>query len=105
MPDPTRILVIGPAWVGDMVMAQSLFMMLKAREPGAVIDVVGPAWSVPLVARMPEVRRGIALNAGHGELALPGRRSSVSKPVRTGTRANHGTSADLNERGRTIARR
>jgi heptosyltransferase-2 len=69
----TRILVIGPAWVGDMVMAQSLFMMLRAREPDAIVDVVGPAWSVPLVARMPEVRRGIALEADHGDLALLGR--------------------------------
>ncbi len=26
-----RLLVVGPSWVGDMVMAQSLFMTLKAR--------------------------------------------------------------------------
>lgn len=69
------ILVIGPAWVGDMVMAQSLFMLLGQRHPGAAIDVVGPAWSLPLVARMPEVRRGFALDAGHGELALRARRA------------------------------
>jgi heptosyltransferase-2 len=47
--------------------------MLRAREPCAVIDVVGPAWSVPLVPRMPEVRRGFALAAGHGDLALVAR--------------------------------
>lgn len=69
------ILVIGPAWVGDMVMAQSLFMLLRQRQPGAAIDVVGPAWSLPLVARMPEVRRAFALAAGHGELALGPRRA------------------------------
>jgi heptosyltransferase-2 len=70
----SSILVIGPAWVGDMVMAQSLFRLLQAREPGVALDVVGPAWSLPLVARMPEVREGIALEAGHGELALGARR-------------------------------
>jgi len=66
-------LIIGPAWVGDMVMAQSLFQLLRRQVPGMAIDVVGPPWSVPLVGRMPEVRRGIPLAVGHGELALGAR--------------------------------
>lgn len=70
----SSILIVGPAWVGDMVMAQSLFRLLRDREPGVALDVVGPAWSLPLVARMPEVREGLALDAGHGELALGARR-------------------------------
>lgn len=69
----SRVLVVGPAWVGDMVMAQSLFRLLHEREPGITLDVVGPPWSLPLVARMPEVRRGIALAVGHGELGLAAR--------------------------------
>jgi len=64
----TRILVVGPAWVGDMVMAQSLFMTLAARD--ARVDVVAPQWSLPLLARMPEVCRAIALPVGHGRLGL-----------------------------------
>lgn len=68
--DNQKILVIGPAWIGDMVMAQSLLKLLRAGSPAAVIDVVGPPWSVPIVARMAEARRGIALAAGHGDLAL-----------------------------------
>ena len=71
--DGGRILIVGPAWVGDMVMAQSLFMSLKQRHPGAEIDVVAPAWSVPLLARMPEVRRAITLDVGHGRLGLAAR--------------------------------
>jgi heptosyltransferase-2 len=67
------ILIVGPAWVGDMVMAQSLYKLLKQREPDAVIDVLAPAWSLPLLSRMPEVRRGIELPLGHGELGLPAR--------------------------------
>lgn len=63
-----RILVVGPAWVGDMVMAQSLFMTIAAR--GAEVDVVAPEWSLPLLARMPQVRRAIALPVGHGRLGL-----------------------------------
>ncbi|MGR9099347.1 MAG: lipopolysaccharide heptosyltransferase II, partial [Gammaproteobacteria bacterium] len=34
MNSSSRILVVGPAWVGDMVMAQSLFMTLKSKQPG-----------------------------------------------------------------------
>ncbi|WP_127475585.1 lipopolysaccharide heptosyltransferase II [Sulfurivermis fontis] len=64
----SRILVIGPAWVGDMVMAQSLFIAL--RRDGAEVDVVAPQWSLPLLARMPEVHRAIALPVGHGNFGL-----------------------------------
>jgi heptosyltransferase-2 len=57
-----------------MVMAQSLFMALHARLPDAAIDVLAPAWSLPLLSRMDEVRRGIALPAAHRELAFSARR-------------------------------
>lgn len=53
-----------------MVMAQALFKLLKAREPLRVLDVLAPAWSLPIVARMPEIRRGIASQTGHGEVGL-----------------------------------
>ncbi|TDX99572.1 lipopolysaccharide heptosyltransferase II [Thiohalophilus thiocyanatoxydans] len=70
-----RLLVIGPAWVGDMVMAQSLFMTLKQQRGNPVIDVVAPKWSLPLLARMPEVHEGIPLPVQHGELGLGKRRA------------------------------
>ena len=47
--------MIGPRWVGDMVMAQTLFSALKQIQPEAAIDVMAPAWAGPLVSRMPEV--------------------------------------------------
>jgi len=50
------ILVIGPRWVGDMVMAQCLFTALKAAAPDVPIDVMAPSWATPLLDRMPEVR-------------------------------------------------
>jgi heptosyltransferase-2 len=68
------ILVVGPSWVGDMVLAQALFMRLRQRHPQVVIDVLAPGWSLPILARMPEVRAGIELPAVHGELALGLRR-------------------------------
>ena len=51
-----------------MVMAQSLFITLRRRWPGCDIDVVAPEWSLPVLERMPEVRRGIALPVLHGKL-------------------------------------
>ncbi len=65
-----QALVIGPSWVGDMVMAQSLFQVLSQRFPGIVIDVLAPAWSQSLLARMPEVRKAMILPLGHGALGL-----------------------------------
>ncbi len=53
-----------------MVLAHSLFQTLKAQRPNAVIDVAAPAWTLPLIARMPEINQGIALPFKHGQLAL-----------------------------------
>jgi heptosyltransferase-2 len=69
--DPAmRILIVGPSWAGDMVMAQVLFKALKRRHPDALIDVLAPAWSRPLLQHMPEVHGIIDLPLGHGELGL-----------------------------------
>ena len=65
-----KILVLGPAWVGDMVLAQSLLKILKSEQPNCIIDVAAPAWTLPLIARMPEVNTGIALPFKHGQFAL-----------------------------------
>src|SRR5690554_3323206 len=63
-----RILVVGPSWVGDMVMAQSLFLTLKQRWPDSHIGVVAPGWSQPILERMEEVSEVFGLDVGHGEL-------------------------------------
>ncbi|WNB74996.1 lipopolysaccharide heptosyltransferase II [Methylomonas koyamae] len=73
MSSPHSILVVGPSWVGDMVMAQSLFIALKQQTPDCLIDVLAPAWSLPLLARMPQVRQGIAMPLGHGQFGLSAR--------------------------------
>ena len=72
-PDSPRILVTGPSWVGDMVMAQSLFMTLKRRLPECSIDVLAPEWSRPLLERMPEVNASISSPFRHGQLGLSAR--------------------------------
>lgn len=73
MATPDACLVIGPAWVGDMVMAHALFRLLKQRAPERAIDVVAPGWSQPLLKRMPEVRHAYCLAVGHGQLGLGSR--------------------------------
>ena len=68
------VLIIAPSWVGDMVMAQSLFKVLKAQDAGRAIDVLAPGWTLALLERMPEVRDAIKMPLGHGQLQLMMRR-------------------------------
>jgi heptosyltransferase-2 len=65
-----KVLIVGPSWVGDMVMAQALFKLLREQNPAIIIDVIAPAWSEPLLARMPEIRRTVIMPIGHGKLGL-----------------------------------
>jgi heptosyltransferase-2 len=69
-----KILVVGPSWVGDMVMAQVLFKLLHARHAGLALDVLAPRWTFALLERMPEVRRAIESPFEHGDLKLGERR-------------------------------
>ena len=56
-----------------MVMAQSLFITLKQHISGACIDVLAPAWSIPLLERMPEVNQALVMPLGHGQFDLVSR--------------------------------
>ena len=69
-----RYLIIGPSWIGDMVMAQSLFITLKQKYADCIIDVIAPQWSLPVLKRMPEVHEGISADVGHGEFSFFKRR-------------------------------
>ena len=64
-----------------MVLAQSLFKVLKQRYPQSELDVVAPAWTLPLLERMADVDQGIALDVGHGELGL-GKRIALGRQLR-----------------------
>ena len=65
-----KLLVIGPSWVGDGVMAQPLYRRLHERHPGLELHVFAPAWTLPLLARMPEVAKAHLNPFGHGQLRL-----------------------------------
>ena len=77
-----QILVVGPSWVGDMVMAQSLYKALRDQNPNCVIDVLAPGWSLPVLSRMREVRNVIDQPTAHGELAW-GKRKTLGAQLAT----------------------
>ncbi|WP_392551962.1 ADP-heptose--LPS heptosyltransferase RfaF [Orbus wheelerorum] len=65
-----KTLIIGPSWVGDMMMSQSLYRTMKTLNPEIEIDVMAPAWCRALLNKMPEVSKAISMPIGHGKLAL-----------------------------------
>jgi heptosyltransferase-2 len=65
-----NVLVVGPSWVGDMVIAQSLFQILCQQMHDVQLSVLAPNWSLPLLGRMPEVAAVIASPFEHGRLSL-----------------------------------
>lgn len=73
-----KILIVGPSWIGDMVMAQSLFITLRQLNPDAIMDVLAPKWSRPLLQRMPEVNEAIEMPVGHGSIGI-GKRWRLAK--------------------------
>lgn len=78
-----KILIIGPSWVGDMVMSQSLYIKLAELYPGVTIDVLAPAWCKPILDRMPEVNQSIEMPVGHGEVSLA-KRWHLAKGLKSG---------------------
>ncbi|WMY94811.1 MAG: lipopolysaccharide heptosyltransferase II [Arsenophonus sp.] len=65
-----KILVIAPTWVGDMMMAQSLFRTLKALHSNITIDVMASNWCYELLEKMPEVHNSILMPLNRGSLAF-----------------------------------
>lgn len=69
----SRILIVGPNWIGDLVIADILFKLLRRADPDTDIDLLAPAWALPLAERIAEITTAIETPGGHGELALGAR--------------------------------
>jgi heptosyltransferase-2 len=69
-----KILIVGPSWIGDTVLAQPLFRLLHEINGEAAVDVLAPEWTFPLLAGMPEVREALHSPFAHGDLKLAARR-------------------------------
>ena len=65
-----NLLIVAPAWVGDMVMAQTLFIWLKQQNSSVEIDVLAPASTYALLRRMPEVSHAFKAPFSRGCLQL-----------------------------------
>ncbi len=76
-----KILVIGPSWVGDAMLAQPMLMRLKQRHPDCRIDLLAPPWTAALLRAMPEVHEVIINPFPHGALQL-GARYRLGKQLR-----------------------
>ena len=68
-----RALVVSPAWIGDTIMAQSLFKRLHDYHPQLQLDALAPRWVAPVLERMPEITRIFDNPFAHGELSLQAR--------------------------------
>lgn len=65
-----RVLIVAPSWIGDLVMAQALYRLLKNQNPAIKIDVLVPAFAKALLLCMREVDEIIISSFQHGELKL-----------------------------------
>lgn len=69
-----KILIVAPAWVGDTVLAQPMMSRLHELHPeGLQLDVLAPAWTRPLLSRMPEVHATFDNPFAHGQIRLKAR--------------------------------
>ena len=65
-----RILIVAPSWIGDLIISQSLFKQLKLINRDCVIDVVIRSNLIPIVNKMPQINRKLALDVPHGSLGI-----------------------------------
>lgn len=66
-----KVLLVAPAWVGDMVMSQTLLKLLRQRHGATCqIHVLVNAWARDVVKRMPEVSKVIINPLLHGQLGV-----------------------------------
>ena len=76
-----RVLIVAPSWIGDTLLAQPLFARLHEKHPGLVLDALAPAWTKPVLERMPEIAETLVSPFAHGELRL-GERYRLGKALR-----------------------
>jgi len=74
-----KILIFSPSWVGDMVMAQTLFKVLHQQYANLTLDVISPPWPYDLLQRMPEVNNHYKLELERGKLGWQARRQLANK--------------------------
>ena len=65
-----KILIVGPSWVGDSVISQSLFKKIFSIHQEICIDVLAPEWTIDIYQRMEEVNHAYKNPFNHGEIKI-----------------------------------
>ena len=68
-----RLLIVAPNWIGDTLLAQPLFARLHALRPGLALEAAAPAWTAPVLRRMPEIETVFETPLVHGRIQLGAR--------------------------------
>ncbi|SDV51635.1 lipopolysaccharide heptosyltransferase II [Chitinasiproducens palmae] len=76
-----RALIIAPNWIGDALMAQPLFTLLKRLHPRLTIDALAPPSVAPVLERMSEIATVHRAPFEHGRLDIA-RRWQVAADLR-----------------------
>ena len=69
-----KILIVGPSWVGDAVMSQTLLKLLVKNESPLTLDILAPSWTLPIFNRMKEVNTVIEMPFTHGDVKIKERK-------------------------------
>lgn len=63
-------MIVGPSWIGDMVMAEPMMRQIKSSHPGSSITLVAPSWSLDVASRMISVDHGVVSPFQHRHLGI-----------------------------------
>ncbi|MEQ8991552.1 MAG: lipopolysaccharide heptosyltransferase II [Pseudomonadales bacterium] len=79
MTESRRILIVAPAWVGDLVMADTLLQRLAQRVPAPELHLLAPPATAPLASRLSAAAAVHRLDVGHGVFGLGARRAVAGR--------------------------
>ncbi len=74
-----KILIIGPNWIGDMIMAQCLVFEILKQHPKAQIDLFAPSLCLEATLGMPQITNRIASPFSSGAFEFKKRREIGKK--------------------------
>jgi heptosyltransferase-3 len=83
----TKILIIKPDHLGDMLLLTSVFPLIREKFPDAYIDILCGKWALPILANNPYIRKRIIVNHPFANRDNISRMRKVRDFVRTFLRA------------------
>lgn len=65
-----RVLIVAPAWIGDMVMTDTLVRLLRAQNDAVEIHMLAPPATQAVAKKLEGISAVHVLDTGHGEIGL-----------------------------------